>query len=71
MEHLGFAEKAKKWAEENDKNFIKEMGSISIIKKLLSGDWNEEEFLTVNPGEKIDPVYDWDKIIQSKPDRKN
>ncbi len=69
LEHLGFAEKAKKWADENDKNFIKETGSISIIKKLLSGDWNEEEFLTVNPGEKIDPVYDWDKIIQAKPQR--
>lgn len=71
LEHLGFAAKAKKWADENDKNFIKETGSISIIKNLLSGHWNEEEFLTVNPGEKIDPVYDWDKIIQSKPYRKN
>ena len=66
FEHLEFAEKAKRWANENGKNFIKETGSISIIKKLLSGEWNEEEFLTVNPGEKIDPVYDWDKIIQAK-----
>jgi len=66
LEHLGFAEKAKKWAQENNKNFIKETGSITIIRKLLSGDWDEEEFLTVKPGEKIDPVYDWNKIIQAK-----
>jgi hypothetical protein len=67
LEHLGFAEKAMQWADENGKNFIKEIGSISLIRKLLSGDWNEEEFLTINPSEKIDPVYDWNKIIQAKP----
>lgn len=66
LEHLGFADKAMKWAGVNNKNFIKEVGSINLIKKLLSGDWNEAEFLTVNPGETIDPVYDWDKVVQSK-----
>jgi len=67
LEHLGFAEKARNWAEENSKNFLYTKGSIDIVKKLLSGNWNNDEFLTVNPGEKIDPVYDWDKIIQSIP----
>ena len=65
LSHLGFAEKAREWAEENNKNFIYERGSIDIIKKLLDGDWNEEEFLTVKPGQKIDPVYDWFQIVQS------
>ena len=67
LSHLGFFEKAKEWAEINNKNFIYRQGSISLIRKLLIGEWNREEFLIVKPGEKIDPVYDWDKIIQSAP----
>jgi len=67
FEHLGYAEKAKEWAETNDKNFVYEKGSMEIIRKLLNGNWSKEEFLIVNPGEIIDPVYDWDKIIQAKP----
>jgi len=67
LSHLGFAEKAREWAGENNKNFIYEKGSIDLIKKLIDGDWDEEEFLTVMPGQKIDPVYDWKKIIQSTP----
>lgn len=66
LEHLGFAEKVMLWANKNNKKFIKESGSISIIKKLLSGDWNDGEFLTIKPGEKIDPVYDWETVVQSK-----
>jgi hypothetical protein len=66
LAHLGFADKCKDWAKLENKNFVKEPGSIELIHKLLSGDWNEEEFLTVIPGEAIEPVYDWDQIIQAK-----
>ena len=67
LSHLGFADKARNWAEENEKNFIYERGSLDVIQKLLNGDWNDEEFLTVLPGQKIDPVYDWERIIQANP----
>ena len=67
LSHLGYAEKAREWAKDNNKDFIYEKGSIEVIKKLLNGEWNDEEFLTVLPGQKIDPVYDWVRIIQSNP----
>lgn len=65
LSDLGFKEKAQKWASENDKELIYYIGSIDIIKKLVNGDWNDEEFQIINAGHKIDPVYDWDRIIQA------
>lgn len=39
-------------------------GSLRLIKKLVSGEWPAEEFLTVEPGKRIALVGDWDKIIK-------
>jgi hypothetical protein len=30
---------------------------------LLYGDWNSEEYLVINPGEKIQGVYDYEQVI--------
>lgn len=38
-------------------------GSLSLLMKLLGGEHSNDEFLTVNPGQKIKQVGDWDKII--------
>lgn len=62
---LGYEERARKWAEEYDKTFIYQKGSLDLIKKLIDGDWNDDEFQTIQSGQKIDPVYDWDRIIQA------
>jgi hypothetical protein len=43
--------------------FIK--GSTRLIDKMLSGEWNEEEFLIIRPGEEIMPVYDHDRVMLS------
>ncbi|MGE5613370.1 MAG: hypothetical protein ACM3XR_03100 [Bacillota bacterium] len=43
--------------------FVK--GSARLIDKLLCGEWDEEEFLMVRPGEEIMPVYDHDKVMLS------
>ncbi len=32
-------------------------GDISLLKRLVDADWNEEEFLVVRSGEKIVPTY--------------
>ncbi len=39
-------------------------GDMRLIDKLVNGDWNEEEFLTVPPGGTIKPVYT-DAIVKS------
>ena len=50
-----------------DKNwrFQKIPGDLTLMRKLLGGDWPEEEFLTVPPGKKIVQTYD-DRIIASE-----
>jgi hypothetical protein len=35
-----------------------------LIRSLVRGDWNEDDFLTVSPGHSIAGVYDWVKVIQ-------
>jgi hypothetical protein len=66
LSDLGFKEKAEQWARENNKNLIYQKGAIDIIRNLISGDWNDDEFLILEPGQKIDPVYDWDEIIKAE-----
>jgi hypothetical protein len=57
-----FEQSAKKTAEEKGWQFKKERGDMRLIEKLVNGDWNEEEFLVVQPGHRIvvdysDPVH--------------
>ena len=66
LKGLGYEAKAREWAALNGKNFIYQKGSISIIKKLLNGHWDTENFICLNPGEVIDPVYDWDRVVEAK-----
>lgn len=42
-----------------------ENGKLTLIQKLLKGDW-DEDFLVVEPGNSISALYDKDKIICSK-----
>lgn len=54
-----------RYAEKSGKKtrFVK--GSVRLISKLLSSEWNDEEFLIVRPGEEIMPVYDHDRVMLS------
>ena len=42
-------------------------GSLNLIRKLIHGDWDAEEFVIVQPGEQIAGVYDWQDVIRTKP----
>ena len=48
-----YQEKAKKEALEKKWEFEKIDGDISLLKKLIDGQWPENEFLMLEPGEKI------------------
>ena len=41
-------------------------GDMRLIRALVDGNWNEEEFLVVHPEEEIKAVYDQYKIITSE-----
>lgn len=45
-------------ARERNWEFEELKGSLALILKLLNGDWNEQEFLVVQPDKKIMPSYD-------------
>jgi hypothetical protein len=61
--HLGYIDQVREKAEKEGKMLKLLKGNSRLIKKLLNGEWNEDEFLIVPPGCKIDAVYDHDRII--------
>lgn len=52
-----------KHAAESGKNTRFIEGSTRLIEKLLTGEWDDEEFLLVPPGAEIKPIYDHDRIM--------
>jgi len=42
-------------------------GNLRLIRALLSGAWNEDEFLVVPPGHTTVGVYDWNEVIRATP----
>jgi hypothetical protein len=56
-----FEQRAKEVAENRYWQFGKLTGDLSLLRQLISGDWNED-FLIVPPGEKIQQTYN-DAII--------
>jgi len=66
LSHLGFAEKARAEAEASGRTFVKLPGSLRLIRGLVSGDWTDEDYLVLLPGQKIGGVYDWDRIVKAE-----
>jgi len=64
---LGYAEKCRAQAEAEGKKFILVEGDPRLINALADGAWNPDEFLVVEPGSAISPVYDWDEIVRAVP----
>jgi len=62
-EHLGYLQKLETYAKEIGKTVKVLDGDMRLIRDLVNGDWNQEDFLVVPPGETIKPVYDYDTII--------
>ena len=62
--HLDFKKRCSEEIEREGKNFICISGSIRLIKEMIHGNWTDEDFLVLEPGERIVPVYDWDEIIR-------
>jgi len=66
LSHLGFAEKAQAQAQAAGKHFVKLQGSMRLIRGLIEGGWNDEDYLVLEPGQKIGGVYDWDRIVKAE-----
>jgi len=59
-------EHAKENAKENNWNYQELQGSKSLLQKMMNGDWDEEEFLVVQPGETIEASYGANVIQRKK-----
>jgi len=64
--HLGYVEEFQARAAEEGKAYTYLQGDLRLIRKLLEGDWDAEEFLVLQPGEQIAGVYDWKEIMRGK-----
>lgn len=51
-------------AETEGREFIRVEGDIRLIRQLVEGSWSDEEFLIVEPGQRIRAVYDWEEILR-------
>lgn len=63
--HLGHAERFGEKALEAGKQFVRLDGDMRLIRALIDGNWNDQEFLTVAPGQTIEGVYDHDKVMRA------
>ncbi|MFC1716685.1 DUF1638 domain-containing protein [Candidatus Poribacteria bacterium] len=55
---LNYKEQAEKVAAERGWKYEELPGDMRLIRKLIDGEWAEDEFLTVPPGEQIIASYD-------------
>lgn len=55
---LNYREQVKKTAAQRGWKYEELPGDIELIRKLIDGEWDEDEFLIVQPGEEITPSYD-------------
>jgi len=51
--------------EEQGKTLRVIQGSAKYLQDLINGPWDNERFLTLNPGEKIGGVYDMEEVVNA------
>lgn len=61
----GHEQESREEAQEKGWNFIKLQGDISLLQRMVDGEWDPDEFLVVQPGQKIKAVY-FDNIIRAE-----
>ena len=63
---LGYAQTIRAKAAEEGKAFHLFQGSNRLLRALLAGAWDPEEFLVVPPGAGIVPIYDHERVIEAR-----
>ncbi len=64
--HLRLAERFQEEAQKAGKEYQRLEGDIRLIRDLIWGRWNAEEYLMVKPGEEVAGVYDFEEIVRAK-----
>jgi hypothetical protein len=58
-----FEKETRREAVEAGWEFVKVQGNLDFFRRLVNGEWNDEDFLVAQPGERIETCYD-DRVIQ-------
>jgi len=64
---LGAAERFRSRAESYGKDCTQLDGSLSLIRRLLNGEWDPADFLVVEANHQTVGVYDWTEILRATP----
>ncbi|MDW8320289.1 MAG: DUF1638 domain-containing protein [Armatimonadota bacterium] len=63
--HLNYLQRCCLLAQQEGKELVVLEGSGRLLRKLVYGEW-DEEFLIVEPGQRIVGVYDWDEVVRAE-----
>ena len=56
--HLGLEEKVRNICQEKGWRFSKIPGNLGLIQRLLDGEWNDGDFLVLEPGEAVKATFE-------------
>ena len=54
---------ARDLADKHNWTYSETSGNVRLLQMLMDGDWNESEFLVVQPGQTIDASHDDDIVV--------
>lgn len=60
--HLGLDKKVKDLCNQRGWKYAEIDGDLGLLQRLVDGDWNNDEFVVIDPGEIVVPAFD-DKIF--------
>jgi hypothetical protein len=60
------AAECRRRAEAEGKRYVQLEGSVRLIRKLVFGEWDDDDFLIVEPGRRIIGVYDLDEVVRAQ-----
>lgn len=66
-EQLDWEARCRAEAERAGQKVIRVEGDPRLIRKLVYGEWDSEDFLVIPKGQKITPLYDWDQVVTTQP----
>jgi hypothetical protein len=52
-------------AAKDNAEFVRLKGGLHLIRNLMSGNWYQDDFLVVKPGQTIQGEYDWETIVKA------
>lgn len=66
FEYSGSRERFTQESEAQGKTVKTLQGDTGFIRKLIFGEWDEKQFLTLQPGQRLVPTYDMEQVVRGE-----